>query len=345
MSKIKFLILFLTLTLSSICILQAEEMDVKKIFGMKTGLGANDLGNMAWDGKNFWVEGSGALTKLIGQGRRVTDWISYSDMSGFGKGSISALWANGDTLIASWGYSEMYNGNLTPFGDGISVSLDNGSSWRHVTVVDMFPDRADWKETKNVDPGITTTIWDITVAKGVLWCSTTAGYLLRSSNMGLTWTQLLPDSVFVYGNPNHHGQCVDVYGDTLWVGTFMGMNLSTDRGKKWKNFSWPTDGTGDSSILYPGNFPVAVEHKVVGGKTYVWVASQPYYGAGMYGLCCTTDNGATWEYKKTLDYDSRPWNIDFGHSGANDPAISDSTIFAATESGLLVSYDPWNKLD
>lgn len=347
MSKFKYLFFIFVLVLFSICIIQAEEMDVKKIFGMRTGLGANDLGNMAWDGKNVWVEGSGALTKLVGDGRKVTDWISYTDIEGFGRGSISALWASGDTLIASWGYSDMYNGSLTPFGDGISVSLDGGQNWRHVTVATMFPDRADWKETRGVDPGLTTTIWDITVSKGVLWCSTTAGFLLKSSNMGLTWTQLLPDSTFSYGNKNHHGQCVDVYGDTVWVGTFMGMNLSTDKGKTWKNFSWPTDGTADISNPFPGNFPVAAEHKTVGGKTYLWVASQPYFGEGQYGVCYTSDNGDTWVYKKMLDLDSRPWNIDFGHSGANDPAISDSTVFVATETGLLVSYDlgtNWTKL-
>ncbi len=298
---------------------------------------------MLWDGNTFWVEGSETLTKLVGEGHNVTDWISYKEMEGFGQGSISALYASGQTIIASWVYNAYYEavGYKVPHGDGISISFDKGNSWIYITILDLFPDRLDLKT-----PNRYTTIWDIVVSDDVIWCSTTNGFLLKSENFGFSWTQVIPeelepkDNYERFQDVNYHGQCVDVYGDTLWVGTFQGMNLSVDRGETWTNFSWPLDGSGNPEVdQWPGNFPVAVEHKVVGGKTHVWVASQPYGSFGKYGICHTSDNGETWEYKKSLDYNSRPWNIAFGHSGASDHTVSDSTVFVATDAGLLVSND------
>jgi len=337
-------ILGIVLTFS---LLSADEEDIKSIQELTTGLGANNLGDMIWDGSNLWVEGSGSLTKLVGEGQHVTDWISYKHEEGFGRGSISALWASSNVIIVSWVYFEYYElvDSDAPHGDGISISDNNGNSWRYIPLLDLFPDRSNLKT-----PNRYTTIWDISVSDGVIWCSTTAGYLLKSEDFGYSWTQILPDDAeFNFQNLNHHGQCVDVYGDTIWVGTFQGMNLSTDRGETWTNFSWPLDGSGDPEVdQWPGNFPVAVEHKVVGGKTHVWVASHDYLGLGVIGICHTADNGETWEYKKYRYRDSKPYKITFGHSGASDPAVSDSTVFVATTAGLLISYDlgeNWETMD
>ncbi len=330
--------------------LRADEEDIRKIQELTTGLGANDLGDMVWDGSTLWIEGSGSLTKLVGEGHHVTDWISLRQEEGFGKGSISALYVSGQILIAAWGYSHIYQDRPTPIGDGISISFDYGSTWYHLTAVDLFPERAD--ETY---PGNYTTIYDINVSDDVIWCSVTNGFLIKSENFGLSWRQVIPkelepkDDYERFIDLNYHGQCIDVYGDTLWVGTFQGMNLSTDKGETWTNFSWPLDGSGNPEVdQWPGNFPVAVEHKVVGGKTHLWVASQDYFGMGKIGICHTDNNGATWEYKKYLNGDSLPYNITFGHSGASDPAVSDSTVFVATTAGLLVSYDlgeNWETMD
>jgi len=323
-------------------IIWADEEEISKIFELTTGLGANNLGELAWDGSTLWVEGSGSLTNLVGEGHNVNDWITYKEMDGFGQGSISALCVYQDIFIAAWGYGQIYQDELIPAGDGISISFDHGSTWMHITVLDLFPERADYKY-----PGNYTTIYDIVLSDGVIWCSTTTGFLLKSDDLGVSWTQVLPEDLAEikdeydrFRETNFHGQCVDVYGDTIWVGTFKGINLSVDSGKTWENFSWPEDGSGDTDIdQYPGNFPVAVEHKVTGGKTHVWVASHDYLGLGVYGICYTSDNGTTWEYKKYLDINSRPYNFAFGHSGATDPAVSDSTVFVATRAGLLVSYD------
>ncbi len=344
------IVLVVLLEILMICtILWAGDEDISKMYGLNTGLGANDLSNMAWDGASLWVEGSGSLTNLVGEGHSLNDWISYEDMDGFGRGSISALWASGNTLLTAWGDTHMYQGRLTPIGDGISISFDHGSTWSHITVLDLFPERAE-----HTYPGNYTTIWDIKVINDVIWCSITNGFLFKSENFGLSWIQVIPkelepkDDYERYREQNYHGQCVDAYGDTLWVGTFQGMNLSTDKGETWTNFSWPLDGSGDPEVdPWPGNFPTAVEHKVVGGKTHVWVASQPF-NYGRFGICHTSDNGATWEYKKYLDNSSKPYNIAFGHSGASNPAVSDSTVFVATTAGLLVSYDlgeNWETMD
>ena len=344
-----FFIFFFGILLMFSAVWSAEE-DIEKIQELALGLGANDLGDMAWDGKNIWVEGAGTLTKLAGEGRSINDWLSHKQKDGFGEGTITALCASGDTLITAWGYSHMYYDALTPIGDGISISIDNGETWKHVTPVDIFPDRAGYTY-----PGNYTTTYDICLDRGVIWCSTTFGFLIKSEDLGDSWTQVIPEEIEDkndterFQDPNYHGQCVDVYGDTLWVGTFQGVNVSFDSGNTWTNFSWPRDGSGDPDVdQWPGNFPVAIRHKVVGGKTHVWVASQDYYGLGRIGICHTSDNGETWEYKKYLDSDSDPWNFAFGHSGVSDPAVSDSTVFFAASSGLFVSHDlgeNWQTMD
>jgi len=307
--------------------------DVDRVLRPDTGLGANDLSDIAWDGERIWITGSGTLTKrLWGDGRKSSDWFSYRAMQGFGSGSMSALFASPDVLILSWVYTDVRDDNPVTTGDGFSISYDRGETWNHIPITELFPDRAGFAY-----PGAYTTCYDIDFSDGTLWAATTSGFLLKSDDLGATWDNIIPgDEPLNLLNPNHHGQCVAAYGDTVWVGTFQGMNVSVDRGATWTNHSWPTDGSGGSGDPKPGNFCVAVERKVVGGATHIWVGSQPYYGIGVYGICHSPDNGLTWEYAST-NYTA--WNFAFGYEGASDPAVSDSTVFAASDSGLVVSYD------
>lgn len=325
----KLLIVYLLCVISPVW---AGKANISAILEERAGIQAEDLGDIAWDGSSIWVTGSGTLSnKLWGEGNKSTDWISFINMPGFGRGSMTALYTSGDTLMVAWRYDELRNDELITNGDGFSISFDRAQTWRHVTILDIFPDR-----TGLAYPGTYTTTYDISFSDGTLWCSTTAGFLLKSDDAGDTWEQILPDTdEFNFQNPNHHGQCVDAYGDTLWVGTFQGMNVSFDRGETWKNFSWPSDNDLPDVVM-PGNFCVAVEHKVVGGKTHVWIGSNPYFSTGEYGICHTEDNGETWDYR-TTNYSA--WNFAFGHGSASNPAVSDSTVFAASDSGLVVSYD------
>ena len=299
------------------------------------GLGANDLGDLAWDGKTLWITGSGTLTNLIGDGHSVYDWLSYEGQDGFGRGSISAIRASGDTLIAAWVFTDLRGDESYISGDGLSISLNGGVTWRHVPILELFPER-----TGSAYPWTYTMTYDIELVDGTLWVATTSGFLFKTENMGLTWTKVLPDSgEFDFFNVNHHGYCVNVYGDTLWVGTYKGLNGSFDRGKTWTNFSWPKDTSENPEKQWPGNYVYTVEHKVVNGKTHLWVGSEIDYtntGLGRYGICHSDDNGETWDYKSTI-YNA--WNFAFGHDGANNPSVSDETVIAASDSGLVISYD------
>ncbi|MBN1290211.1 MAG: T9SS type A sorting domain-containing protein [Candidatus Latescibacteria bacterium] len=317
--------------------------DVQKTVKIEgTGLGSNDLGEIAWDGQSLWVTGSGTLTNLIGSGHLKQDWISYENLPGFGKGSMSALYASGDTLVVAWQYSGDISGLPYDFGDGLSISKDHGQTWEHIPVTYYFPERIDWK-----NPSVQTMTWDIVYSGKTMWCSTTYGYLIKTDDLGKTWGHVYPNADSLdYGSLNHHGVCVDAYGDTLWVGTMQGINVSFDKGESWKNFSWPLDHSGDPETdNWPGNFVTAVEHNVVGGKTHIWIGSQyesQNYGLGIDGICYTNDNGQTWEYK-TKDYIAH--NFAFGFNGASDPDVSAETVLAATDSGLVISYDfgeKWN---
>jgi hypothetical protein len=320
----------------------AEEAGVSAVLSaISEGLGANDLSDMVWDGRTLWVSGSGTLNRHAGNYGNVYDWLRYKEMPGFGQGSIYALASGEGLLVASWGWMEEYQGQAVPNGDGFSVSLDNGGTWRHIDIRELFPDRADYKR-----PGRYTTTWDITISDGTIWASSLSGFLLKSDDFGRNWENILPkDEPLDLQNPNHHGQCVDAYGDTVWVGTFQGINASFDRGVTWKNFSWKTGEPIDLSHPMPGNFVYAVEHQRAGGKTHVWAGGSDYYGAGQYGIYHTDNNGETWSLK-TKKYNA--WNFAFGHNGASDPTVTDSTVFAASDSGLAVSHDlgnTWSIMD
>ncbi len=306
----------------------------------RVGLGANDLSDLAWDGRYMWASGSGTVNQHVSNYGTVYDWRTFRQVSGFGQGTIFALAASGDTVVVSWGNYVDYNGQTVPEGDGLSISLNRGESWRHVPVTDFFPDRAEFKR-----PGMLTATWDIVIDRGVIWCSTLSGFLLKSADGGRTWTELLPSAPLNLLDLNHHGQCADAYGDTLWVGTFQGLNASFDKGKTWTNFSWPVGEPLSADNPKPGNFVYSVEHKAVGGKTHIWAGSDLYGNTGRYGICHSDDNGRTWTYKSTK-YNA--WNFAFGHKGASDPAVGDSTVFAASDSGLAVSYDlgeNWSIMD
>lgn len=308
--------------------------EIMRTMRVDKGFGAIDLGDITWDGSSIWISGSGTLTtKLWGTGRLVSDWKSLSGEPGFGRGSMGALYATNKFMIMSWLYDEVRNGESVRNGDGFSISYDKGETWKRVTILDLFPDRAIYKY-----PGTQTMTYDFIYSDGTLWAATTSGYLFSSNDLGKTWRNInpAPDGVLDLTNPNHHGQCVDAYGDTLWVGTFQGMNVSFDRGASWTNFSWPRDGSGDPSIPKPGNFCYAVEHQVTNGATNIWVGGEPFGGIGYYGICMTSDNGKTWKYK-TKKYNA--WNFVFGRNGANNPLVSSKTVFAASDSGLVVSYD------
>jgi hypothetical protein len=314
----------------------AEEADISAILSaVSKGLGANDLSDMVWDGRTLWVSGSGTLNRHASNYGTVYDWLRYKDLPGFGQGSIYALDSAEGMFVVSWGWTEEYQGQPVPNGDGLSISLDNGVSWRHIDIRELFPDRANYKY-----PGRYSTTWDITISNGTIWASTLSGFLLKSDDFGRNWNNILPHNEQLdLQNPNHHGQCVDAYGDTVWVGTFQGINVSFDRGASWKNFSWKTGEAIDLSHPKPGNFVYAVEHKRVGGKTHIWAGGSDYFGAGQYGIYHTDNNGETWSL---MSKKYNAWNFAFGHKGASDKAVNDSTVFAASDSGLAVSYDHGN---
>jgi len=306
--------------------------DVEAVERTRAGLGANDLSDIAFDGNYIWVVGSGSITKrLWGDGSKYSDWMSYSAEPNFGKGSIGAIMATEDIIIMSWVFNDLYGESYYPFTDGFSLSLDKGESWSRVEFLDLYPERS-----TSSFPGFMAATYDFDFSEGTLYAAVMSSFLFKSDDLGQTWEGIYPNADYAdVNNHNHYGFSVDAYSDTLWVGTYQGINLSVDRGDTWENFSWTGDEAETIENPKPGNFCLAVEHKVVGGKTHVWVSSDLYENRGMRGIFHTSDNGQTWDYQSKI----KAWNFAFGHKNENNPAVSDSTIYASTPTGLIVSHD------
>ena len=53
----------LCFSIAALCVIpvlsHADSLEALKVARMNTGLGANDLGEIAWDGEKLWVTGSG----------------------------------------------------------------------------------------------------------------------------------------------------------------------------------------------------------------------------------------------------------------------------------------------
>ena len=335
--KLKCLIIVFSCVLMILLNTVAAHCDIQEIMETQLrryGLGSNEIGDLDWDGSHLWIAAKGAISKLLGEGSSSSDWLTLISEPGFGIGGISALFTEDDIVIVGWNRTEKIGENNVSVGDGLSISLDGGETFTHFGVLDIFPERKD-----AAYPEAWRTCYDVDISGGIIWAAFTSGYAKKTTDYGETWETVLPDDgPYEFQNPNHHGQCVLTYNDTIWVGTFQGINKSVDGGETWTNYYVRLDSTGEiqtGSIL--GNFVVSVERQVVAGKTIIWAGTSPFGGRGHNGVCYTMDNGETWT---TVIKDSPPaWNFAFGHQSIVNSTVSDSTVWITSDAGILRSDD------
>jgi len=236
----------------------------------------------------------------------------YTDTENLVDGSVSAIWADGDTIwIAAASDTFVASADETlPFGTGFSVSTDNGATW-----------------TRSPQPGptpIQNLCYDITVVDGVVWGASYGGGLLKSTDWGESWEQTAPDSLVFDPNGylNHRAFSVLNADGELWVGTAGGINKSLDNGETWANFN----ATNQQNPI-SGNFIVALAHQKTDEKNIIWAATWKAEGLEEeYAVSKTENKGMT-------------WSIHLPGIKAQNITTEGSNVYVATHEGLYKSPD------
>ena len=65
------------------------------------GLFGSEIGDVVWSGRYLWVGTESGVARLdpsLNTGLNASDWVTYTERNGLGRGAISALDAIGDTV-------------------------------------------------------------------------------------------------------------------------------------------------------------------------------------------------------------------------------------------------------
>ena len=176
-----------------------------------------------------------------------TDWKRYNDTIGF-------WWSYGPTSVGTSGPNFVIGGQY-----GVWLSTDSGNSWRSV----------------NVGVGYLLST-DLGEGASALLASNDsevfAGNLFASSDLGTTWRFA---GIGWYGNA--YSFCLEVSGDSLFVGSEDSILFSSDGGVSWSGRDLP-----------PIQRNVVVNTMDIQGQTLL-------AGTGGYGIYRSSDAGISWQ--------------------------------------------------
>ena len=258
---------------------------------------------------DIWIGTGLGLSRFV---NAAESFENYSDVEGVAKGSISALWASGDSIwIAAASDSFVASAEESlPYGTGFSFSGDAGATWTHFDQPGPTP--------------IQNLCYDITVVNGVVWGASFGGGLLKSMDAGQTWEQVGPDTLIFDPNAylNHRAFSVLNANGVLWVGTAGGVNKSEDNGAAWTNYN-------SSSQQNPisGDFVVALAFQQHEDKNIIWAATWKAEGQEEeYGVSKTENGGLT-------------WSVHLAGVKAQNIAADGPNVYVATHEGLYKSPD------
>ena len=273
------------------------------------GPAGNGVTDLVGVDAGLWIGTGHGLSRYV---YATQSFESYPVVDSLARGSISAIWAHGDSIwVAAASDSFVASAESTlPFGTGFNFSGDNGQTWTHVNQPGVTP--------------IQNLCYDIAVLDGVVWGASFGGGLLKSMDWGQTWEQTAPDTLIFDPNAylNHRAFAVINADGVLWVGTAKGVNKSTDNGVTWENYN-----AGNQQNPISGDFVVALAHQKTDEKDIIWAATWKAEGENEeYGLSKSENGGLTW----TVHLPGvKVQNID------SDGAV----VYAATHDGLYKSPD------
>ncbi len=159
------------------------------------GLFGTSIGDVVWSGRYLWVgteSGVARLNPAQSSGLKATDWVTFTELNGLGRGAISALAAVGDTAwVATLVDSVTAGQGVKQAGTGLSFSHDGGGSWHHIPNEFIFdPTKAGFERTPGTP--IDNACFDIFIDGEAVYAAFFAGSTVRSLNQGRTWEPVLP---------------------------------------------------------------------------------------------------------------------------------------------------------
>ena len=159
------------------------------------GLFGTSIGDIVWSGRYLWVgteSGVARLDPAQSSGLNSTDWVTFTELNGLGRGAISALDAVGDTVwVATLVDSVTARHGVKQAGTGLSFSHDGGGSWHHIPNELIFdPTKAGFERSPSTP--IDNACFDISIAGEAVYAAFFAGSTVRSLDQGRTWEPFLP---------------------------------------------------------------------------------------------------------------------------------------------------------
>jgi ligand-binding sensor domain-containing protein len=265
------------------------------------------------DENTIWLGTGKGLSKTEDGG---VTWRTYTDEQGLGKGGVSALAIKDSVIWVATAFDTLVMEEHVAAGGGLSFSKNYGLTWTHIPQPEPG---GDWTIIDNVT-------YDIAIMDSAIWIASFGGGLMKSLDMdGKNWIVRPPDAYNF--NPdeylNHRVFSLLAVGDSLWVGTAEGINISYDAGRTWE-----TQFTHQNQDLpISGNFVVAIALQEYQEKQVIWAATINAEGTDeVRAISRTENNGLTWE-----TFLEGKFTYGFGFYG--------NEIYAATDSGLWKSPD------
>ena len=159
------------------------------------GLFGTSIGDIVWSGRYLWVgteSGVARLDPAQSSGLNSTDWVTFTEFNGLGRGAISALAATGDTVwVATLVDSVIAGQGVNQAGTGLSFSHDGGGSWHHIPNEYIFdPTKAGFERSPSTT--IQNACFDLSIAGEAVYAAFFAGSTVRSLDQGRTWEPFLP---------------------------------------------------------------------------------------------------------------------------------------------------------
>ncbi|GAB4325144.1 MAG: hypothetical protein Kow0074_18610 [Candidatus Zixiibacteriota bacterium] len=239
--------------------------------------------DIATDARDVYIATDRGLSYTRTSGSNWTTW--YTD-AGFPTNRVGKVYVSGDTVIAA------VNSADGAGGAGIVISTDGGDNWTAFT-----PEQA---------VGSGRQVRDIITAAGAIWMACGRGGLIRSDDLGQTWTNIFADSTLAEDFRDHDPPTrmqnyinaleMQAVNDTTWL--FAG----TDSG--YVTYEIPGDSLPSRALVgIVGEQTSGLGRRVIGlgvqentsAGAVLWAWTDTIPGvSGFPGYAVSTDLGESW---------------------------------------------------